>query len=89
MKKFKTLLTTVSLISLFYLFYMVYYTPNKNDITFRIVSIFSLITAATLGFLDGLDYIYKKNSKKIGYTICILTTIITLAFIFFIYKVTM
>ena len=89
MKKFKTLLTTASFMLLFYLFYMVYYSSNKNDITFRIVSIFSLITAATLGFLDGLDYIYKKNSKKIGYTICILTTIITLAFIFFIYKVTM
>ncbi len=89
MKKFKTLLTTVSLMSLFYLFYIVYYSSNKNDITFRIVSIFSLITAATLGFLDGLDYIYKKNSKKIGYTICTLTIIITLTFIFFIYKVTM
>ncbi len=89
MKKIKTLLTTVSFMLLFYLFYMVYYTPNKNDITFRILSILCLITAATLGFLDGLDYIYKKNSKKIGYTICILTTIITLVFIFFIYKVTM
>jgi RsiW-degrading membrane proteinase PrsW (M82 family) len=89
MKKIKTLLTTVSLMSLFYLFYIVYYSSNKNDTTFRIVSIFCLITAATLGFLDGLDYIYKKNSKKIGYTICILTTIITLTFMFFIYKVTM
>ncbi len=89
MKKIKTLLTTVSFMLLFYLFYMVYYTPNKNDTTFRILSILCLITAATLVFLDGLDYIYKKNSKKIGYTICIFTTLITLAFIFFIYKVTM
>ncbi|WP_346936747.1 hypothetical protein [Clostridium sp.] len=89
MKKFKALLTTVSFMSLLYIFYMVYYTSNKNDTTFRILSIFCLITAATLGFLDGLEYIYKKNSKKIGYTICILTVIITLTFIFYIYKVTM
>lgn len=89
MKKFKTLLTTASFLLLFYLFYMVYYATNKNDTTFRILSIFCLMTAATLGFLDGLEYIYKKNSKKIGYTICILTIIITIAFIFYIYKVTM
>lgn len=89
MKKFKTLLTTASFMLLFYLFYMVYYATNKNDTTFRILSIFCLMTAATLGFLDGLEYIYKKISKKIGYTICILTIIITIAFIFYIYKVTM
>jgi len=89
MKKFKTLLTTASFMLLFYLFYMVYYATNKNDTTFRILSIFCLMTAATLGFLDSLEYIYKKISKKIGYTICILTIIITIAFIFYIYKVTM
>ncbi|WP_346884890.1 hypothetical protein [Clostridium sp. UBA4395] len=62
MKTFKTILTTVSLMSLFYLFYIVYCSSNKNDTTFRILSISCLITAATLVFLDGLYYIYKKNS---------------------------
>lgn len=88
-KKIKIILNTLTFILLFYLFYICYYSENKNRTTFRIIILFCSISPAIISFLNGIEYISKKDSKKLGYIICILTVIVTLPLMLYIYKVTM
>lgn len=88
-KKVKIILNTLTFILLFYLFYIYFYSENKNSTTFRVIILFSLISSSIISFLNGIEYISKKDSKKLGYIICILTVIITLPLVLYIYKITM
>lgn len=88
-KKIRVILNTLTFILLFYLFYIYFYSENKTGTTFRIIILFCLISSAILSFLNGMEYISKKSSKKLGYIVCILTVVITLPLIFLTYKVTM
>ncbi|MBZ9626285.1 hypothetical protein G9F71_026120 [Clostridium sp. FP2] len=87
--KLKLPLLVISQILFVYTFYLSYYSNNRNHTTLNLVAILSTIVAAISCFLYGLEYIFIKKSKKLGYIHCIIAIIMPFPIVFLISKVSM
>ncbi|MBU3144825.1 hypothetical protein [Clostridium sp. CF012] len=73
--KLKLPLLIISQILFVYTFYLSYISNNRNHTTLNLFAILGTMVAAISCFLYGLEYIFIKKSKKLGYIYCIISII--------------